>query len=188
MILQDGTELAADLVLVGIGVNPATDFLDESFDLNADGSITVDEYMKVEENIYAAGDIARFKDWRTGAPIRIEHWRLAQQHGRIAARNMIEEGTAYRSIPLFWTNQFDLYFRYVGHVTEWDELIIRGDLSKKSFIGYYEQDGKILAAAGANKNKEMAAIAELMKMDKMPKPRKVREGINPVKQLKELQQ
>lgn len=78
-------------------------------------------------------------------------------------------------------------FRYVGHTTSWDELIIQGDLSKKTFLGYYAKDDRILAVAGANKNKEIAAIAELMRMEALPKPNEIKEGIEPVELLKELQ-
>ncbi len=185
--LADGKTLPADMVILGVGVTPATGFLEESLDLDEDGGIEVDEHLKVTDDIYAAGDVARFPDWRTGEKIRVEHWRLAQQHGRVTAKNMVGERTAYRSVPLFWTNQFDIYLRYVGHVSSWDDLIITGDLGEKKFIGYFVKDGRIAAAAGSNVNQKMAALAELMGEEDLPSPEKVRsDGFDPVEHLKKI--
>ena len=82
VVLDDGETLPADLVVVGLGVKPATDFL-QGVKLNADGSVSTDRQLRVAEGLYAAGDVARFPDWRDGSAIRIEHWRLAEQHGRV---------------------------------------------------------------------------------------------------------
>ena len=82
VVLDSGEKLPADLVVAGLGVKPATDFL-KGVPRHADGSVTVDKYLRVADGLYAAGDIARFPDWRSGELIRIEHWRLAQQHGRV---------------------------------------------------------------------------------------------------------
>lgn len=165
--LQDGTILEADLVIVGIGVKPATGFL-QNFALNKDGSITVDQYLSVEKNIFAAGDIARYPDWRTETSVRIEHWRLAGQHGRIAAYNMLEHRIPFKSIPFFWTDQGSIHLQYVGHATEWDKIMFDGNVEEGDFIAYYLKDGKILAAASPNREKEMAMIQELMQIDKLP--------------------
>ena len=76
VVLDDGEALAADLVVVGLGVKPATEIL-QGVKLNADGSVATDRRLRVTDGLYAAGDVARFPDWRDGSPIRIEHWRLA---------------------------------------------------------------------------------------------------------------
>ncbi len=165
--LKDGTILQADLVIVGIGVKPATSFL-KNFNLNDDGSITVDQYLSVDDNLFAAGDIARYPDWRTETSVRIEHWRLAQQHGRIAAHNMLGHRIPFKSIPFFWTDQGSVHMQYVGHATDWDEIVMDGSLEKGDFIAYYLKDKKILAAASPNREKEIAAIQELMQIDKLP--------------------
>ena len=83
VVLDNGEVLEADLVVVGLGVKPATEIL-HGIKLEPDGSVRVDQYMRVREGVYAAGDIASFPDWCTGEHIRIEHWRLAEQHGRVA--------------------------------------------------------------------------------------------------------
>lgn len=176
VILNNGEKLPADFVLMGVGVQPATSFL-KDMDLNPDGSLTVDKHFQFAEDIYAAGDIASFIDWRTGERIRIEHWRLAEQHGRIAAHNMAEKEAEYRSIPFFWTNQLRVNLGYMGYVKEWDEIIIQGDLAKREFSAYYVKDSRILGAAVAGSDVQKTAIAELMRTDQMPKPDELRKGI-----------
>jgi NADPH-dependent 2,4-dienoyl-CoA reductase/sulfur reductase-like enzyme/nitrite reductase/ring-hydroxylating ferredoxin subunit len=173
VVLDDGEIAEADLVVVGIGVKPATDII-RGMDLMKDGSIKVDKYLCAAEDVYAAGDIASFPDWRTGELTRIEHWRTAEQHGRIAARNMAGHEIPYESVPFFWTMQVGLNFRYVGYVKDWDDLIIDGDLSSKRFIAYYVRNNQVLAVAGNKRDKEMAAIEELMRKGKMPAPDELR--------------
>ncbi|MGE5446258.1 MAG: FAD-dependent oxidoreductase, partial [Ignavibacteriales bacterium] len=169
VVLENGERVEADLAVIGIGVEPATDFL-KGIDLNPDGSIKVDQYFQAVKDIYAAGDIASFLDWRTGEHIRIEHWRTAEQQGRIAAHNMAGKKTVYNSVPFFWTTQVGLNLRYVGHVKNWDDIIIHGDLSSKEFIAFYVKDNRVLAAAGNKRDKEMAAIEELIHLNKLPTP------------------
>ena len=175
VVLDSGEKLPADFVLMGVGVQPATGFL-KGMELNPDGSLSVDKNFQVAEDIYAAGDIASFIDWRTGKRIRIEHWRLAEQHGRIAAHNMAGKEAEYRSIPFFWTNQLGVSLGYMGYVKEWDEIIFKGDLAARNFAAYYVKDNRILAATGAGSAIKKTAIAELMRIDQMPFPDKLRHG------------
>ncbi len=167
VILDDGTELETDFVIMGVGVEPATDFI-EDFDKNSDGSLSVDETLELGIDVYAAGDIVTFPDWRTGEDIRIEHWRLAQQHGRLAADNMVGKDVVYSSVPFFWTRHYETSLQYVGHVTDWDEIIYEGDPAERDFVAYYVKDDQILAAAGFNNAHKMLVIAELMQEGEMP--------------------
>jgi apoptosis-inducing factor 3 len=175
VVLENGERIAADLVIVGIGVRPATDFL-HGIDLLPDGSLAVDEFFRVAEDVYAAGDIATFPLPHTGEKVRIEHWRTAQQHGRVAGHNMAGKKVSYTSVPFFWTNQVDLYFRYVGYAKEWDDIIIQGDIASQNFIAYYVKNNKVYAAAGNNTEKEMAAIEVLMGLNKMPSAQELKGG------------
>jgi len=175
VVLKNGEKLEADLVVVGIGVSPATDFL-EGIDLEADGSVNVDQYFQAAHDVYAAGDIATFPYWYSGSDIRIEHWRTAEQLGRIAAHTMAGKKTAYKSIPFFWTGQAGINFRYVGFAKKWDEIIVNGKIADKKFIAYYVKDNEVHAAASCNRDKEMAAIEELMRLKKMPMPEKLKSG------------
>jgi NADPH-dependent 2,4-dienoyl-CoA reductase/sulfur reductase-like enzyme len=130
----------------------------------------------VAEHVYAAGDIATFRSHLTGQELRIEHWRTAQQQGRIAAHNMAGKKVPYRSIPFFWSTQGDLYFRYVGHATVWDDIIVKGDISSRVFMAFYVRNNSVVAVAGSNHEKEMAAVEELMRLGKIPSPEELREG------------
>jgi len=167
VILEDGKQLEADMVIVGIGVRPATEII-KGVNVNVDGSISVDKHFRVKENVFAAGDIATFKYWRTGEDIRIEHWRVAEQLGRIAGANMAGKIQEYKGIPFFWTAQAGFNFRYLGHVKNWDDLFIEGDLQAREFIAYYSKKNMVHAVAGISRDQEMAAIEELMRRNLMP--------------------
>ncbi len=176
VILDNGDRLRADIVIVGIGVQPATDFL-EGVDLHPkDGSIVVDEYLRAADSIYAAGDIARYPDWRTSESLRVEHWRVAAQQGRIAAHNMAGKAVKFRGLPLFWTMQFKFPLRYIGHAQSWDEIIVDGDLQKQEFIAFYVQKNQVLAVATSHRDTETAAISELMRLNQMPTVEELRSG------------
>ena len=167
--LNNGSKIETDLVIIGVGVKPATNFL-KNLNLLSDGSIKVDEFFKVHDDVYAAGDIATFTDWRTGEAMRIEHWRTAEQQGRIAAHNMMDKKFPNKIVPFFWTSQVGLSLNYVGHAVDWQEIIFKGDISAKEFIAFYVKNNLVYAAAGNFKDKEMAAIEELMRLNKMPSP------------------
>lgn len=170
VILNDGDRLEADLVVVGIGVQPATKFL-EGVDLDSkDQSVLVNEYLNAADGMYAAGDIACYADWRTNKTTRIEHWRIASQQGRIAAYNMAGQPTPFRGLPVFWTMQFQFPLRYIGHAEQWDEIIFNGDLQTRQFIAFYIKDNQVLAAASSQRDTETAAISELMRLNQMPSP------------------
>lgn len=170
--LESGEVLDADFVVVGIGVAPATSFLNDSgLQLEEkDHSVRVNASLRSSDaDIYAAGDIARWEDGsKTGT--RIEHWRVAQQHGIIAARNMLGGSEdANRHVPFFWTTQWKTTLNYVGHATSWDEIIVRGKVEDRDFIAFYVSGGKMLAALGCgwSHDAEMDAI-EFILRDKMP--------------------
>lgn len=175
VVLDDGQHLPADLVLVGVGVRPATDML-KGVSLNPDGSVTVDKYLAFGEGLYAAGDVARFPDWRTGELIRVEHWQLAELHGFTAAQNLAGRRVEFRGVPYFWTAQFEPYLFYVGHATEWDEIVWHGTPAERRFVAFYVRDNQVLAAAGMGYDHGMAYIAELMRAGRMPSPEALRQG------------
>src|SRR3989441_209854 len=106
VILDSGEHLEVDLVVVGVGVKPATDFL-EGVSLHQDGGVIVDEHLCAADGVYAAGDIAYFPNPLTGEHQRIEHWRTAMQQGRIAAHNMAGKEKSYDGGPFFLTRQFN---------------------------------------------------------------------------------
>ena len=165
--LDNGERIATDMVVVGAGVRPVTHFV-EGVEFDYAGGIVVDSRLRAADGIYAAGDIASFNDPRTGERVRIEHWRTAQQQGRTAARNMLGRNVAYDGIPFFWTRQFDAGLLYVGHAKSWDEIIYVGDVSSHDFLAFYLKGEHVLAVAGMNRDREMAAAEELMRLGRMP--------------------
>jgi NADPH-dependent 2,4-dienoyl-CoA reductase/sulfur reductase-like enzyme len=174
VILENGERLQADLVIVGIGVKPATDFL-VGVELHKDGGVIADEHLSIGEALYAAGDITHFPDARTGEHTRIEHWRTALQQGRVAAHNMVGKPTPFTSVPFFWTTQFDATLNYVGHAKEWDEIMIQGDVRQRDFLAFYIKAAKILAVAGMNRDREMDLWEERMRLSQMPSPDQLKE-------------
>jgi apoptosis-inducing factor 3 len=169
IVLQNGERLEADLVVVGIGVKPATAFL-KGVELHRDGGVVTDEHLCAGNGLYAAGDIAHFPDHRTGEMTRIEHWRIALQLGRTAAHNMAGKPTRFTAIPFFWTTQYDATLNYVGHVKDWDSVIIRGDIGQRDFLAFYIKDHRILAVAGMNRDRELAIWEELIRQYRVPPP------------------
>jgi NADPH-dependent 2,4-dienoyl-CoA reductase/sulfur reductase-like enzyme/nitrite reductase/ring-hydroxylating ferredoxin subunit len=158
--LSNGERLAADLVVVGFGVKPATAFV-QGIPLNDDGSVTVNAHLKAADGLYAAGDIARFPLQGDGGPVRVEHWRVAEQQGRTAALNMMGQSIRYDAVPVFWTIQYMKRLDYIGHAIEWDDIIIHGDLAKPRFLAYYVKNGLVIAAAGLDRDQDTAALIHL---------------------------
>jgi apoptosis-inducing factor 3 len=156
--LDNDEVLSADIVIIGFGVRPATQFL-SNLPRNEDGSVSVDATLSVTEDLYAAGDIARFPD--NGRLIRVEHWRVAQQHGRIAARNMAGERVRFDAVPYFWTIQYMKRVDYVGHAEGWDAVIIHGNPQEQDFTAYYVKAGIVTAAACMGRDRDAAALIEL---------------------------
>ncbi len=175
VLLESGEEIETDFVVIGIGVKPATGFL-SGIDLLDDGSLKTDSTLKVTEDVYAAGDIATFPEPHTGNLIRVEHWRLAMQLGRIAGANMAGKKVVYDDVPYFWTEQAGISLRYVGFVKKWDEIIIDGNIHKKDFIAYYIKDNFICAAAGVNRDKEIDIIHLLIKKQNLPEVEALRDN------------
>jgi NADPH-dependent 2,4-dienoyl-CoA reductase/sulfur reductase-like enzyme len=175
VVLDSGERVEADLVVVGVGVRPATDFL-VGVELHEDGGVYVDRHLRAADGVYAAGDIAYFPPSPTGERQRIEHWRTAQQQGRTAAHNMAGKNVEFGGVPFFWTRQFDAGLLYVGHAASRDEIIFKGDVTSQDFLAFYVKDDRVLAVAGMNRDREMAAIEELMRLDRMPAPARLRDG------------
>jgi 3-phenylpropionate/trans-cinnamate dioxygenase ferredoxin reductase subunit len=150
VVLPDGTRLAADVVVIGVGVRPDAD-LAERAGLAVDDGILVDEHLKASDRIWAAGDVANTAHPLFGR-IRIDHWAEALNQGLIAGRNLAGASERYDRVPYFFSDQFDLSLSFLGHVREWDELVIRGDQAVKQprFVAWFLRQGVPRAALIVN--------------------------------------
>ncbi|GJH13929.1 FAD-dependent oxidoreductase [Caballeronia novacaledonica] len=162
VILDSGGKIAADVVIAGTGVEPATSFL-SGLALADDRSVNVDATMLAAPALYAAGDIARFPLPRSDQSVRIEHWRVAQQHARVAAYNMAGSTREYVGVPYFWTYHYEKTFDYLGHVEKPDDIEIYGDLDAQHFIAYLLKDGRVGAVIACEHDVAVCRLAEAMR-------------------------
>ena len=160
---KGGKRIACDFVVAGTGVSPATAFV-EGVERNDDGGLNVDASMQVCNGLFAAGDVACFEA-PGGARIRIEHWRVAQQQARAAARGMLGMPARQPSVPFFWTYHYGKRFDYLGHAHtgDWDTSITLGSLEQYAFITLYCRTGKLVAALGCERETRIARLAEAMR-------------------------
>ena len=167
--LDGGGRLDADLVIVGVGVEPATAFITNAARC-ADQSLEVDDQLRVNRHgVWAAGDIASYPEPHVGGRARIEHWRLAEQMGRAAAASMAGKGTPFAGVPAFWTQQFGLRVVSVGVGRGWDDTFAVGDVAGGDFTVFFARGGALVAAAGT-RDLDLAAFSELMRTGSLPRP------------------
>jgi NADPH-dependent 2,4-dienoyl-CoA reductase/sulfur reductase-like enzyme/nitrite reductase/ring-hydroxylating ferredoxin subunit len=154
VVLQGGKRIDADIVVVGIGVQPRLQ-LAEAAGLALDRGVLVNSRLQTSDlNIFAAGDITRWPDPHTGESIRVEHWVVAERQGQAAAANMLGRDVPFIMVPFFWTKHFDLSIRYVGHAEKWDETHIEGDLAHRDGLVRFRRDGRDLAVATVERDKD----------------------------------
>ena len=148
--LRDGTRLAADVVLVGIGAVPRVE-LAEAAGLAVDDGIVVDAGLRTSHpDVFAAGDVASAWHPLLESHIRVEHWANALHQGPAAARNMLGIPTPYDRIPYFFSDQYELGMEYSGYAKSWDRVVFRGDPLHGGFIAFWLADGVVVAGMNAN--------------------------------------
>jgi NADPH-dependent 2,4-dienoyl-CoA reductase/sulfur reductase-like enzyme/nitrite reductase/ring-hydroxylating ferredoxin subunit len=154
-ILDDDTRLDADMVIAGVGVRPNLE-LAERAGLLLDDGIAVNEFLETSvDNVFAAGDVARWPDAYSDARLRVEHWVVAERQGQVVARNMLGHRDMFDDIPFFWSAHYDkLSIRYTGHVEHWDETRIDGDVTKLDCAVSYLVAGKRKAMATINRDRQ----------------------------------
>jgi NADPH-dependent 2,4-dienoyl-CoA reductase/sulfur reductase-like enzyme/nitrite reductase/ring-hydroxylating ferredoxin subunit len=158
--LANGEKLLTPLVLLGTGVKPATAFV-QGVQLAKDQSLPVDAELHAADGLWAAGDIATFP--HAGHPVRIEHWRLAQQHGVIAAANMLGEQRRYNDVPFFWTYQHGRTYEVLGHARDWDRIEFVGEPEKGDFIALQCIGDQVEAVIAKGYSDAMATLSQRLK-------------------------
>jgi len=163
VVTQGGLRLECDFVVVGIGIEPAVDMLEGS-GVVVDNGVVVDEFCETNiSGVYAAGDVANHYHPIFDRRIRVEHWQNAIKQGAAAARNMLGRRVAYDEIHWFWSDQYEANLQYAGFHTQWEQLVVRGRLDSGSYLACYVNDGRIDAAVGLNRPKDVRRVMPLIK-------------------------
>ncbi|HUH10273.1 MAG TPA: FAD-dependent oxidoreductase [Brevundimonas sp.] len=157
--LSDQSRLAADFVVLGVGVRPRLQLAIDA-GLMVDDGVIVDRGMRTSRpGIFAAGDIARYPGRTFEASLRVEHWVVAERQGQIAAMNMLGSAAELTEAPFFWSRHYDQSIHYVGHARTWDALRIEGSVPDADATVRFEQGGRLLAAATIGRDLESLRIA-----------------------------
>ncbi|ABM12124.1 MULTISPECIES: NAD(P)/FAD-dependent oxidoreductase [Mycolicibacterium] len=145
--LGDGTELDADIVVVGIGSHPATEWLADS-GLEIDNGVVCDEAGRASApHVWAIGDVASWRD-NVGGQVRVEHWSNVADQARVLVPTMLgQQPPAAVSVPYFWSDQYDVKIQALGEPEATDTVHIVEDDGRK-FLAYYERDGVVVGVVG----------------------------------------
>ena len=163
VVTRAGSRIECDFVVVGIGIEPVTYWLDGS-GIHVDNGVIVDEYCKTNvSGIFAAGDVANHYHPVFERRMRVEHWQNAIKQGAVAARNMLGRRAAYDDVHWFWSDQYDANLQYAGFHTTWQQLVVRGSVDSGSYLACYVNDGRIDAAVGLNRPKDVRRVMPLIK-------------------------
>ena len=162
VLCADGSRLAADLVVVGIGLLANTELAAEA-GLQVDNGILVDEHAQTSDpHIYAAGDCTNHPNALLGRRLRLESVPNALEQSRVAAANMAGKAKTYASVPWFWSDQYELKLKMVGLAEGFERLVLRGDPATDSFSAFYLKGDKVLAADTVNRPQDFIAAKRLV--------------------------
>jgi NADPH-dependent 2,4-dienoyl-CoA reductase/sulfur reductase-like enzyme len=160
--LDDGTTIAADVVVVGIGVRPDLDWLTGS-GLTIDNGIVCDATCAAAPNVFAVGDVARWHNELFGEPMRLEHWTNATEQAGAVARNVLGERTAFAPVPYFWSDQFDTKIQVLGSPRATDNVrVVRGSVEDRKFVAIYGRDGRLTGVVGFGSARHVMALRPLL--------------------------
>ena len=181
--LDNGEQIDADIVILGTGVSPRIELLHEVND--ADG-VQVDSHLQLRDGVYALGDIAKAPN-QLGR-MRIEHWRVALQHGMVTAATILNDdiNSLEERIPFFWTMQYGKSLRYSGHAATPDHGILLGSPDILNYIEYYFDDEgentRASAASSLGRDKELVAFSELLRRGHAPTRAQINTGFDIIDQ------
>ena len=156
VLLDDGTTVDADLVVVGVGVAPNTTWL-ESSGLTLHNGVVCDSTGHAAPGVVAAGDVARWYNPLFQTDMRLEHWTNAAEGGIAAARALLagpERAEPYAPVPYFWSDQYKAKIQFVGHVHHADDVrVVDGSVDDRRFLALYEHAGRVVGALGFSRPK-----------------------------------
>ena len=161
--LSDGSTVDADVVVVGIGVIPNTEWLDGSGLELADG-VVCDASCLAAEGVTAAGDVARWPNELFGETMRVEHWDNAAQQGSHAARRLLDPAAGpFTPVPWFWSDQYDRKIQLAGRVRGDDEVrVVTGSVEERRFAAIYGRAGRITGVLGFNRPRHVMRYRALI--------------------------
>lgn len=152
LALSDGSRLEVDLVVVGIGVVPATDWLEGSGLELRDGVVCDETCATRLPGVVAAGDLARWTNPRFGEEMRIEHWSHAVEQAQAAANTLLGRPVVYAPVPYVWTDQYDRKLQIAGVPRAGDEMrVVEGSLAERRFVALFGRAGRLVGVAGMNR-------------------------------------
>lgn len=162
VITTDKQTIPADLVVVGVGMEPRTG-LAERAGLTVENGIVVDEYGQSSiDGIYAAGDVARRLDPRTARHVRLEHWQHARRHAEAVARSMIGDRQPFDDVPWFWSDQYDVNLQTAGDPRAGSTVVTRGIIDEMSFSTFSLDGDHIVGVIGVNRPRDVRAAMRLI--------------------------
>ncbi len=162
VLTDQGERIACDLVVVGVGVRPATDWLADSGVALENGVLT-DQYCATNiPGVVAAGDVANWWHPLYGTRMRLEHFDNALKQGAAAARTLLGQREEYVPIPYFWSDQYDVHMQYLGYAATWDRIIYRGDVVGYDGSVWYMRGDVPQAALLLNRQREMVTARRLL--------------------------
>jgi NADPH-dependent 2,4-dienoyl-CoA reductase/sulfur reductase-like enzyme len=151
VVLSDRSVLAADLVVVGIGTAPETEWL-RSSSLDVTDGVRCDETLMAAPGVYAAGDVARWRSPLFDRTMRVEHWTVAAEQGALAARNALDPAAAqpYASVPYFWSDCYDSKIQFAGIAGTAEPEIVAGGVYQRKFTAVYREGDRVIGAFTMN--------------------------------------
>lgn len=171
--LDGGELIEADVVVVGVGVAARAE-LAERAGIETDNGIVVDAGLQTSSpGVFAAGDVANAFHPFYGRHVRVEHWANAGAQGEAAARAMVGKEVSYEQIPYFFSDQYDLGMEYRGLATEWDEVVVRGDLEGREFVAFWLAGGRLVAGMNVNVWEVSETIGELIQSRRPLDPKRL---------------
>lgn len=183
--LGDGATVAADAVIVGIGITPNT-ALAEAAGLEIDNGVRTDQWLRTSDpDIHAAGDVANAFHPLLGRHIRVEHWANALNQPQTAARAMLGQDAVYDRVPYFFSDQYDLGMEYTGYVEPegYDRVVFRGDVPGREFIAFWLSGGRVLAGMNVNVWDVTDPVRELVRSGRPVDPAALADPARPLTEL-----